>query len=407
MQDPPPANPSPTTPATPSPSTPASPAANPSPSPATHPRDRAWVEVDSAAILHNLNRVQQSVGPDVRLIPMVKANGYGLGIKRVVQALAPARPFSYGVATVAEGLELRRIGVREPVMVFSPVPPDTLAPAVAGGLIPTISDQASLAALEEVAASVAHGTEASFQVEVDTGMGRAGFALQDAGTGWWNDILRATESGLKLFGVFTHLHSADQPDLSSARRQIERFDDFVRGVEGIGPGTLVHCANSAGSLRLPPGTANAVRPGIYLYGGAAGHAADPPEPVAAVRARVALVRDVAPGTTLGYGATYRSQGRERWATVGIGYGDGLPRVLGNRGRGIVRGRQVSIVGRISMDMTVVRTSGDVSVGDPVTFVGRDGDAELTLDEVAQRAGTIGYEILTGLSPRLPRVPRLS
>ena len=389
MQDPPP------TPTTPSP---------------THPRDRAWVEVDSAAILHNLNRVQQSVGPDVRLIPMVKANAYGLGIKRVVQALAPARPFSYGVATVAEGLELRRIGVREPVMVFSPVPPDTLAPAVAGGLIPTISDQASLAALEEVAASVASaasGTEASFQVEVDTGMGRAGFALQDAGTGWWNDILRATESGLKLFGVFTHLHSADQPDLSSARRQIERFDDFVRGVEGIGPGTLVHCANSAGSLRLPPGTANAVRPGIYLYGGAAGHTADPPEPVAAVRARVALVRDVAPGTTLGYGATYRSQGRERWATVGIGYGDGLPRVLGNRGRGIVRGRQVSIVGRISMDMTVVRTSGDVSVGDPVTFVGRDGDAELTLDEVAQRAGTIGYEILTGLSPRLPRVPRLS
>ena len=133
MQDPPPATPSPTTPANPSPSTPASPAANPTPSPATHPRDRAWVEVDSAAILHNLNRVQQSVGPDVRLIPMVKANGYGLGIKRVVQALAPARPFSYGVATVAEGLELRRIGVREPVMVFSPVPPDTPGAGRCGG----------------------------------------------------------------------------------------------------------------------------------------------------------------------------------------------------------------------------------------------------------------------------------
>ncbi|MCY4400317.1 MAG: alanine racemase [Gemmatimonadetes bacterium] len=392
MHDPPPARDAP------------NPAAHPTP---THPRDRAWVEIDSAAILHNMNRVRQSVGPDVMLIPMVKANGYGLGVERVVQALTPARPFGYGVATVAEGLELRSIGVREPVMVFSPAVPDTLAPAVAGGLIPTISDRAGLAALRDAAASVAPGVEAAFQVEIDTGMGRAGFTLQDTGTGWWKDILRATESGLKLFGVFTHLHSADEPDISSARRQIERFDDFVRGADGIGPDTLLHCANSAGALRLAPGTANAVRPGIYLYGGAAGRPADPPEPVAALRARVVLVRDVVPGTTLGYGATYRAREREHWATVGIGYGDGLPRVLGNRGGGIVRGRRVPIVGRISMDMTVVRTSGDVSVGDTVTFVGRDGDAELTLDEVAQRAGTIGYEILTGLSPRLPRVAGLS
>ena len=409
MQDPPPARDTPAsatptpTPATPTPP-PTPPTPPPTPTPA--PRDRAWVEVDSAAILQNLNRIQRSVGPDVRPIPMVKANGYGLGVERVIQALAPARPFGYGVATVAEGIELHRIGVTEPVMVYSPVPPDALAPAVASGLIPAISDLASLAALEEVAASAAP-VSAAFQIEVDTGMGRAGFALDNAATGWWTDILRATESGLQLFGVFTHLHSADQPDLTSARRQIQRFDEFVRAADGIGPDTLVHYANSAGSLRLPSGTANAVRPGIYLYGGAAGHVADPPDPVAAVRARVALVRDVPPGTTLGYGATYRSRGRERWATAGIGYGDGLPRVLGNRGWGIVHGERLPIVGRISMDTTVVRISGDVSVGDTVTFVGRDGKAELTLDEVAQRAGTIGYEILTGLSPRLPRVPRLS
>ena len=267
------------------------PARDTSPSPT--PRDRAWVEVDSAAILQNLNRIQRSVGPDVRPIPMVKANGYGLGVERVIQALAPARPFGYGVATVAEGIELRRIGVTEPVMVYSPVPPDALAPAVASGLIPAISDLASLAALEEVAASAAP-VSAAFQIEVDTGIGRAGFALDNAATGWWTDILRATESGLQLFGVFTHLHSADQPDLTSARRQIQRFDEFVRAADGIGPDTLVHYANSAGSLRLPSGTANAVRPGIYLYGGAAGHVADPPDPVAAVRARVALVRDVPP-----------------------------------------------------------------------------------------------------------------
>ena len=385
-------------------------------------RQRAWVEVDATAIRRNLDRVRDAVGPGVKLIPMVKANGYGLGVERVVRALGAARPFGYGVATVGEGLELRRIGVREPVMVCSPVAPDALAHAVAGGLVPTISDLASLATLTELAASASSaatgfpatpsaspatpGTPPAphpFQIEVDTGMGRAGFALSGTANGWWSEVRRATESGLRLFGIFTHLHSADQPDLSSARRQIERFDDFVGGAGGIGPDTLIHCVNSAGALRLASRTANAARPGFYLYGGSAGRADPPPDPVAAVRARVVLVRDVPPGTTLGYGATYRSERAERWAAVGIGYGDGLPRVLGNRGCGIVRGRRAPIVGRISMDTTVVRITRAVSAGDTVTFVGRDGDAELSLEEVAELAGTIGYEILTGLSPRLPRV----
>ena len=186
-------------------------------------------------------------------------------------------------------------------------------------------------------------------------------------------------------------------------RRLPVFDGFVREAHGIAPDTLIHCANSAGSLRLASSTANAVRPGIYLYGGDIGDPANPPQPVASVRARVVLVRDVPPGTTLGYGATYTARGNERWAAVGIGYGDGLPRVLGNRGWAIAGGRRVPIVGRISMDTTVVRISGDLSVGDIVTFVGRDGGVELSLEEVAESAGTIGYEILTGLSPRLPRV----
>ena len=369
------------------------------------PRERAWVEVDAAALRRNLDRVRESVGPQVKLIPMVKADGYGLGVERVVSALRPARPFGYGVATVEEGLELRRIGVNEPVMVYSPVPADALRRAVEGGLVPAISDLAGMVALKRIAAARSRpAPPVPFQIEVDTGMGRAGFSLSGAAAGWWTEVRNAAASGLRLFGLFTHLHSADQPDLGSARSQVERFDDFVHGVEGIGPGTLIHCANSAASMRLASRTANAARPGIYLYGGSAGAADRPPEPVVALRARIVLVRDVPPGTTLGYGATYCSGGRERWATVGIGYGDGLPRVLGNRGWGIAGGRRVPIVGRISMDVTVVRMSMEASVGDPVTFVGREGDTELSLEEVAELAGTIGYEILTGLSPRLPRVP---
>ena len=369
----------------------------------THPRDRAWVEVDLAAIRRNLNRVREVAGAHVKLVPMVKADGYGLGVRRVLEAIRPAGPFGYGVATLDEGLELRQLGVSEPIMVYSPLPPDSLARCVAAGLIPAVSDLETLAALHRIAAPASGPRSAiPFQVEIDTGMGRAGFHLDESAT-WWSEVTRLTRAGLRLFGVFTHLHSADHPDLGSARAQVARFDRFVRGAAGIGPDVLVHCANSAGSLRLASRTANAVRPGIYLYGGDVGDPDNPPRPVAAVRARVALVRDVPPGTTLGYGATYTSRDTERWAAAGIGYGDGLPRALGNRGWAIAGGCRVPIVGRISMDTTVVRVPGDVSVGDIVTFVGRDGEAELSLEEVAESARTIGYEILTGLSPRLPRI----
>ena len=374
--------------------------------PPTHPhprpRHRAWVEVDTGAIGRNLAGLRRHVGSGVKIIAMVKCDGYGLGVKKVVAALAPQRPFGYGVATVEEGIELRDLGVREPVMVCCPVPPSDLPRAVAAHLIPTISDLPGLAALARLAADAPPTPPLPFQIEIDTGMGRAGFPLATP-RHWWPHIRRAASRNLHLFGIFTHLHSADEPDLASARRQIRRFDDFVRNAGGIGPGTLLHCANSAGTLRLSSETANAVRPGIYLYGGSAGPGTAPPETAVAVRARVVLVRDVPAGATAGYGATYRSNRPERWAAVGIGYGDGLPRTLGGRGWGLAGGRRVPVLGRISMDTTVVGVSESTSPGDVVTFLGRDGKTEMTLEEVAELADTIGHEVLTGLSRRLPRI----
>lgn len=391
------------------------------PPPLSPPRDRAWVEVRTAALRDNLGRVGASAGPDVRLIPMVKADGYGLGVRRVVDALRPARPFGHGVATIGEGLELRQLGVRGPIIVCAPVPPQTLPRAVAAGLIPSISDLDSLTVLGDLAAA-ADPSPATlpipFHLEVDTGMGRAGLPLGGApAPPWWPAIHdatgHATPPPLRLHGIFTHLHSADAPDLTSARRQIDRFDAFIESLRAAGhlrADTLVHCANSAAALRLTSRTANAARPGIYLYGAPAGDADRPPDPVVAVRARVLLVRDVPPGTTVGYGATYRARSHERWAAVGIGYGDGLPRVLGNRGSAIAGGCRLPIIGRISMDTTVLRISRagaddapTLGPGDIVTFIGCDGEVELPLEEVAERAGTIPYEILTGLTRRLPRV----
>ncbi len=421
-----------------------------SPPPAP-PRDRAWVEVRTAALRRNLDSLGEAAGPDIRLIPMVKADGYGLGVERIVEALRPARPFGWGVATIAEGLELRRLDVRAPVMICAPVPPADLARAVDAALVPSISDLDSLAALRDLARR-APAAPIPFQLEVDTGMGRAGLPPAVAASALAPPAPRhpspppphhPSPPGLRLFGVFTHLHSADQPDLSSAREQIARFDHFISGLRRAGalpPDALVHCANSAGALRLASRTANAARPGLHLYGAHVGDPRRRAEPVVAVRARVLLVRDVPPGATLGYGGTYTARGRERWASVGIGYADGLPRALGNRGSAILHGRRVPIVGRISMDTTVVRVSRDPEgadardartaqdaraartardapdaraaahrpppapgPGDVVTFVGRDGGLEVPLEEVAELAGTIPYEILTGLSRRLPRV----
>lgn len=366
---------------------------------------RAWAEVDAAALRRNLLRVRDAVRPGTKLIPMVKSDAYGGGAVQAVEALRAAGPFGFGVATVEEGRALRRAGAREPVLILCPVPPRALAAALEAELVPCVSDPQGLAVLAELAAGCARPV--SFQIEVDTGMGRAGFFLEER-SGWWDAVAAASRAGLRLAGVFTHLHSADARDLSSARRQIERFDDFAAWARqarkpGQQDGLLVHCSNSAGALRLRSRTENAVRPGIFLYGGCAFDAPVRPEPVLALRARVALVRDVPPGTTLGYGATYRAARPERWATVALGYGDGLPRSLGNRGMALIAGRRCPIVGRVSMNAVVVRAPAAAAAGDVATFIGRDSGSEIGLECVAEAAGTISYEVLTRLSPRLPRV----
>lgn len=366
-------------------------------------RTRAWVEVQAAAVRRNLRRIREALGPDGRVIPMVKADAYGLGVDRAVAALESTDPLAYGVATVQEGRRLRELGVERPVLVVAPVPAGSVAAAVEADLTLCLSDLASLRRLEDEAVRLRKS--ATFQVEVDTGMGRSGFDWRRAAA--WGPVIASRDGEtLRWTGCFTHLHSADRTDPASVRVQWERFQDALSTVSPPeDPDFLIHVANSAGALRcggfLPP----VARPGIFLWGGRAGDGLPDPEPVAAIRARVVFTRDASPGSTLGYGATYAATGWERWATLGIGYGDGLPRALGNRGHAVLAGRRVPIVGRVSMDVTVVNISDldGVEAGDVATLVGRDGGEEITLNEVAELAGTIDYEVLTGLTARLPRI----
>jgi alanine racemase len=370
-------------------------------------RDRAWVEVDLDAVRENYKTIRRAVGPQPGILAMVKANAYGLGAERVVRALEPLGPWGFGVATAEEGASLRRAGVERPILVVSPLSREALAVAAAARLTIAVSD---LQALEEWAKQARRqGTMLDFHVEVDTGMGRAGFDWRKAAE--WGEAVRSRAGeAVRWTGIYTHFQGADAADRGPTALQWERFRDALVQLPVSREDLLVHAANSAAALRWPEYAADLVRPGIFLYGGhpAPGLPAGElpaPRAVAALRARLVLARDVPPGSTVGYGATHVARGWERWGTVAIGYGDGLPRCLGNRGSALVRGRRVPILGRISMDMTVVDLTGvpEASVGDVVTLIGRDGDEEITVDEVAAQAGTIGYEILTGLTARLPRV----
>lgn len=367
-------------------------------------RNRAWVELDPRALRNNYDVLRRSVGAHADVLVMVKADGYGLGARWVVETLEPLAPPAWGVATVSEGIALRQWGVTRDVIVFGPMPPADVERAAAHGLIATIS---YLDALRRWAEAGRRHDGLRFHIEIDTGMGRAGFLWSE-----WpraaREVLAAAGGSVRWTGIYTHFHSADSADPEATASQWQRFQAALEHVPVPREQLVVHASNSAGALRGPAYAGDMVRAGVYLYGGRASDPAAPypaPEPVATVRARVVLVREVPAGTTLGYGVTHVARGPERWATLAIGYGDGLPRVLGNRGSALVQGRRVPIVGRISMDMAVVDITGldEVVVGDVATLVGRDGEAEITIDEVAELAGTISYEILTGFRPRLPRV----
>jgi alanine racemase len=364
--------------------------------------------VDLDALCANAAMLLGAARPRAALLPMIKADAYGLGAIPVASALRAAIPAGrlggFGVAAVAEGEELRAGGWSGRIIVFTPIATPEYARAARARLTLVLSASEAVSIWARTAQTV--GRRLPFHIELDTGMGRSGFPVEDVLT-WRPEVTRIAADRLRWEGLCTHFHSADEADLGPTQEQWGRFRECRDRLEQYVPSGLeVHVANSAAALRCSF-PAELVRPGIFLYGGRVG--AEPPKSVAAVRARVVLVRRVEAGTTVGYGATYQARpGGERWATLAIGYGDGVPRVLGQTGgEALVRGRRARFVGRVSMDTTVLDVTDipGVEVDDVATVIGRDGEEEITVDDVARRAGTISYEILTGLTMRLPRVYR--
>ena len=368
-------------------------------------RARAWAEIDLAALRANFQVVRDRAAAAKGVLPMVKANAYGLGVEAVLDALEPLEPWGYGVATVAEGRALRALDISRPILVATPIPPGEEDAAVEAELTASVSDLDALRRLR--AAAEATGASCDFHVDIDTGMGRSGFPADDAPR-WASELIDAA-GGLRCAGAWTHFHSADESaGRAPTAAQVRRFEAALAALPVAREDMTVHVANSAAALRWPELAYDLVRPGIFLYGGRIappGSGAPEPRPVVAIRARLSLVRDVPAGTTSGYGATYAAPGPERWATAAIGYGDGLSRAIARNGSALVGGRRVPLRGRVSMDSAVLDVTGvpDAKAGDVATFVGADGAATLALDEVAASMDTISYEVLTRMGERLERV----
>ncbi|HEY8257969.1 MAG TPA: alanine racemase [Gemmatimonadales bacterium] len=351
---------------------------------------RAWVDIDLAALAENARTVATVSGRP--LMPMVKANGYGLGAIEVARALESVEPWGFGVATIEEGTALRRAGITRPILIASPLLPADLERCHDQDLRPSIGDPVTLE-------SWVSRSDRPFHVELDTGMSRGGVRWND---GEALDAMRAALSSAGGWeGLYTHFHSAET-DLGSVQLQWDR----LQGVLATMPRrpALVHAANSAAALRGTAFAADLVRPGIFLYGCKAG--AVEPRPVVALRARVVAVRSVEKGGTVSYGATWSAKRKTVIATLGLGYADGFPRATreGRTARSRptrvieMGGHTNAVVGRVTMDLTMVAVGGHVAMGDVATVYG----GIVSLDQQAEAAGTISYELLTGLGARLPR-----
>lgn len=362
-----------------------------------------WAEVDLGALAANLREVKRLAGR-AAVMAVVKANAYGHGLVPVARTLLSQGVDWLGVARGGEALELRRAGVAAPILVLGYVHPDECPELLAENVSLTFYDLD----VAKLLAGVAQRERKRLRVhiKVDTGMGRLGLSCDDEGLKAALAIGRLPR--VEVEGLFTHFACADMPDESPTRWQLERFLAFCREVERQGLTVRYrHAANSAALIRFPETHLDMVRPGIMLYGLYPSPVCRGVKlyPVMSLKARVAQVKKVGAGFPVSYGWTYRTAGPTVLVTVTVGYGDGYSRLLSGRGEVLVHGKRAPVVGRVCMDQIIVAVDEveGITPGDEVLLFGRQGEAYLPVDEVAAKIGTINYEVVCGVSARVPRV----
>jgi alanine racemase len=370
-------------------------------------RQRAWVEIDLAALAHNVRAIKQIISPSVAIMAIVKADAYGHGAIDVARTVLDAGASWLAVATVPEGIELRQHQISAPIMVLGPIDRDSQVRAVVEWqLQPTLVSIEQAIEIDRLSREMSAPSPLKVHLKLDTGMSRLGVDWRQAVA--FVDKVSAL-SQLEIASIYSHFATADDIDRTVMEMQAARFKQSIAAISAAGYALPpLHLANSAGILQDNNFHYQIVRPGLILYGLYPAPHLKPNidlQPVLAVKARIDLVKSIEPGTGVSYGYKYIADRPLKIATIGIGYADGVARRLSNRMRVSLRGKLVPQIGAITMDRSILDVSDieNPQVGEIVTILGTDGDNHIGADDWAETLDTISWEILSGFKHRLPRV----
>ena len=368
-------------------------------------RVKAVISLD--AVEHNFHEMRKNIAQDTKMIAVVKANAYGHGAVQIAHLIQNYDYiWGFATATAEEALALRKAGVMKPILILGIVFDEYYPELVRNHIRPAVCEYEEARKLS--AEAVSQGETVHIHIALDTGMTRIGFA----------DIPESVEEirkiaalpNLEIEGMFTHFARADEYDRSPAMVQLERYREFSGRVADAGVEIpLHHCSNSAGIIRVPEANLSIVRAGITIYGIYPSAQVETDivrlDPVMELKSHVTYVKDVEPGTAISYGGTFAADRKLRVATVPVGYADGYPRQLSNKGWVLIHGQKAPILGRICMDQFMVDVTDipDVCKGDEVTLIGRDGDEFISMDEMGELSGRFSYEFACDISTRVPRI----
>lgn len=370
-----------------------------------HKRVCAYVDLD--AIVWNLEQIHANIAENTKVVAVVKADGYGHGAVPIAQKVE-ALPYIWGFAcaTVEEGVSLREAGIQKPILILGYTFEEHYDIMCKLDITPVVFETDMAKKMSDTAVKL--GKKMEIHLAVDTGMGRIGFK-EDASS--IPDCVEISKMpGLTITGLFTHFARADEWDSAPAKLQMDRYLHFVKLLEEAQIQIpYKHCSNSAGIMNLPEANLDLVRAGIILYGLFPSNEVYTDKiklkPAMTLKSHVVFVKDVEPGTAISYGGTYVADTNRRVATIPVGYGDGYPRSLSNKGYVLIHGRKANIIGRVCMDQFMVDVTEipDVKTADEVTLIGNDGAETITMEEMGDLSGRFNYEFACDLGKRIPRV----
>ena len=368
---------------------------------------RVYAEIDLDAVLYNMEAMRGNIAKDTKIMAVIKADGYGHGAVEIAETIDHLDyVFGYAVATVEEGLILRKHGIEKPILILGYVFPDQYEAMIRAEIRPTVFTAEMAEELSEAAEKT--GMDCKIHFAVDTGMGRIGYQVTEEAADEMTRLAKLPH--IMVEGIFTHFAKADEVEKGPTHHQIELFTQMIQMLEERGVKIPIHhCSNSAGIVEIPEANMDLVRAGITLYGLWPSDEVDKTrisiKPALSLITHVAYVKELEAGRSISYGGTYTTKETRKIATIPVGYADGYARSLSNKGDVLIHGRRAPICGRVCMDQFMVDVTDipDVMVGDEVILVGSAGEETITMEEVGVISGRFNYEFVCDLGKRIPRV----